>query len=100
MGDHDAPESNVIQRLFSTEPAVVRGGLVCLTAVIAAITKTQVDPGLIDDALLVYTVVSPAIAGVLIRRKVTPLERVRQAIEAARKAGAAQEQAKMQGGQP
>lgn len=94
MGDHAAPDGNVVQRLFKTEPAVVRGGLVFLTTLIAAITKTQIDPGIIDDALLVYTIISPAIAGVLIRPKVTPLEKVRAAIEAARQAGAAQAQAR------
>lgn len=54
------------------EPALVRGFILTITAVISYFLGKQIDVSWIDAVLTVYTFVDPLIAGILIRRKVTP----------------------------
>lgn len=70
---HGLPAAKTgIARLFQLEPAVVRGVLVGITAIIAAVLGKQIDTGWIENILFAYTAVSPIIAGALIRPAVTP----------------------------
>ncbi|MFC9966348.1 hypothetical protein ACFVH4_19135 [Nocardia ignorata] len=52
------------------EPAIVRGLLVAITVVAAAILGREVSTEWVDTVLGIYTLVAPLVAGVLIRRKV------------------------------
>jgi hypothetical protein len=57
------------------EPAVIRGVLVAITGVAAYFLNRQIDTSWIDAVLTIYTLVSPIIAGILIRPAVTPVSR-------------------------
>lgn len=54
------------------EPALVRGLLVTITGVIAYVLGHQVDTSWIEPALTVYGLVTPLLAGWLIRGVVKP----------------------------
>lgn len=66
------------------EPALVRGFILTITSIIAIVFNINVDLGWIDSVLVIYAALAPMIAGLLIRRKVTPektaAERVRKAL--------------------
>ncbi|MGW6698870.1 hypothetical protein [Nocardia sp. NPDC055049] len=66
----------MITRLLRLEPAVVRGLLVAITAIIAAAIGREVDPGWVDTIMSGYMLAAPLIAGLLIRRKVTSVARL------------------------
>lgn len=54
------------------EPAVVRSILVAITGVAAYVLGRQVDTAWIDAVLTIYSLLTPVIAGALIRPVVTP----------------------------
>lgn len=82
MGDHSLPsEMGVIERLTKLEPAVIRSTLVGATAIAAGVTGKVIDPGWIEDTLFIYTMVSPIVAGLVVRRAVTPVARVQEIID-------------------
>ncbi|MFC9994564.1 hypothetical protein [Nocardia sp. NPDC127526] len=56
------------------EPALVRSVLVAITGVIAFAVGRQVDTEWIDTALTIYGLITPLIAGALIRPAVTPVQ--------------------------
>lgn len=68
----------MIVRLLRLEPAVVRGLLVAITAIIAAIVGREVDPGWIDTITNTYVLAAPLIAGLLIRPKVASMARLHE----------------------
>lgn len=55
------------------EPALIRGVLVTITAVVAFVVGHSFDVAWIDVVVNVYAVVSALVASVLIRQKVTPV---------------------------
>ncbi|MFI7001368.1 hypothetical protein [Nocardia sp. NPDC050175] len=57
------------------EPALVRSVLVAVTGVIAFIVGHQIDTGWIEAVLAVYGLLTPVLAGLLIRPAVTPVDR-------------------------
>ncbi|MFC3962591.1 hypothetical protein [Nocardia jiangsuensis] len=57
------------------EPALVRSVLVALTGVIAFLIGRQIDTGWIDAILALYGLLTPVLAGILIRPAVTPIAR-------------------------
>lgn len=65
------------------EPALVRGFILTITAVISFFLQKQIDVSWIDALLTVYTFVAPLIAGILIRRKVAPESEVRLRVQRA-----------------
>ena len=54
------------------EPALVRGAIMSVTSLIAIIFNIKFELGWVDSVLAIYAVMAPIIAGILIRRKVTP----------------------------
>jgi hypothetical protein len=82
---HNLPvEGNAVQRFFKVEPAVIRSTLVGITTVVAVVTGKNVDTAWVEDALFVYAAVSPVIAGLLIRRAVSPYVLVKDLIARSR----------------
>jgi hypothetical protein len=65
------------------EPALVRGALVAVTAVVAVVVGKNVDVTWIDTATQIYAAASALVASILIRPKVTPTEVVDQKVNAA-----------------
>lgn len=65
----------MIARLFRTEPAVIRGLLIAITAIAAAILGREVSTEWVETVTGLYVLVAPLVAGYLIRRAVTPVER-------------------------
>ncbi|MEV6555861.1 hypothetical protein AB0M22_09105 [Nocardia sp. NPDC051756] len=55
------------------EPALIRSALVAVTGVIAFVLGHQIDVSWIESVVTVYAVLSPIIAGILIRPAVTPV---------------------------
>lgn len=55
------------------EPALIRGVLVAITGVIAYLVGHQIDTAWIEGVLVVYGLLTPIIAGFLIRPAVTPV---------------------------
>ena len=66
----------MITRLLRMEPAVVRGLLVAISAIIAAVVGHQVNTEWVDTATNLYMLAAPFIAGLLIRRKVASMARL------------------------
>jgi hypothetical protein len=66
----------MITRLLRLEPAVVRGLLIAITAIIAAFVGREVDTAWVDTVLGVYMLLTPIIASLLIRKKVTSTARL------------------------
>ncbi|WP_069163028.1 hypothetical protein [Nocardia altamirensis] len=56
------------------EPALIRSVLVAVTGVIAFIVGHQIDTSWIEAVLTVYGLLTPVIAGIVIRPAVTPVE--------------------------
>ncbi|WP_067532117.1 hypothetical protein [Nocardia crassostreae] len=56
------------------EPALVRSVLVAITGVIAFVLGREVGSEWIDAALTIYGLLTPVIAGALIRPAVTPVQ--------------------------
>ncbi|MRH85986.1 hypothetical protein GFY24_00650 [Nocardia sp. SYP-A9097] len=54
------------------EPALVRSFLITVTGIIAFAVGHNVDTAWVDSATTVYGLIAPLIAGVLIRRAVSP----------------------------
>ncbi|MFD4442531.1 hypothetical protein ACFWPK_22450 [Nocardia sp. NPDC058519] len=63
----------MILRLLRTEPAVLRGLLVAITALAAAVLGRKVDTEWVDTTIGIYMLVAPLAAGLLIRQAVTPV---------------------------
>lgn len=57
------------------EPALIRGVLVAITGAIAYFLNREVNTAWIDAVLTIYTVMSPIIAGLVIRPAVTPVSK-------------------------
>lgn len=57
------------------EPALIRSVLVAITGVLAFILGHQIDTSWIEAVLTVYGLLTPVIAGALIRPAVTPVDR-------------------------
>lgn len=55
------------------EPALIRGALVTITGVIALVINKQIDTAWIDAVLTIYGLLTPLVAGLLIRPAVVPL---------------------------
>ncbi|MBF6296300.1 hypothetical protein IU459_01930 [Nocardia amamiensis] len=55
------------------EPALVRSVLVTVTGVIAFVLGREVDTAWIESVLAIYGLLTPVIAGLLIRPAVTPI---------------------------
>ncbi|MEV6556596.1 hypothetical protein AB0M22_12830 [Nocardia sp. NPDC051756] len=64
MGGHRIPE-----------PALIRSVLVAVTGVIAFVLGHQIDTAWIEAVLAVYGLLTPVLAGLLIRPAVTPVDR-------------------------
>ncbi|GAB4588745.1 hypothetical protein [Nocardia sp. IFM 10818] len=56
------------------EPALVRGLLVALVGVLAVVLGREIDVAWVDLVVQAYTLASPLLAGLLIRRAVKPVE--------------------------
>ncbi|ADD80812.1 putative holin [Rhodococcus phage ReqiDocB7] len=56
------------------EPALVRGALVAVSAVVAVVVGHEVDVAWVDYVTNIYAALSALVAGIVIRRKVTPVE--------------------------
>ncbi|MFR9750484.1 hypothetical protein ACL02S_05550 [Nocardia sp. 004] len=56
------------------EPALVRSVLVAVTGVLAYLLGRQLDTSWIEPVLTLYGLLSPIVAGVLIRPVVTPVD--------------------------
>lgn len=69
------------------EPAVVRGAVVGVTALISVIIGKNIDISWLENVLMIYTVLSPGVAAWWIRRKVTPTSVVVKMVEAAESRG-------------
>lgn len=61
------------------EPALLRSVLVAVTGVIAFVLGRQVNTDWIESALTIYGLLTPVIAGVVIRPAVTPVSTGRHA---------------------
>lgn len=57
------------------EPALVRSVLVAITGVIAFVAGCQIDIAWIEAAMTLYGLLTPVIAGIVIRPAVTPVTR-------------------------
>ncbi|MCP2291721.1 hypothetical protein ACFYT3_07860 [Nocardia amikacinitolerans] len=57
------------------EPALVRSVLVAITGVIAFVVGHQIDVSWIESVLTIYGLLTPVIAGAVIRPAVTPTVR-------------------------
>ncbi|MFF3221730.1 hypothetical protein ACFYV7_02945 [Nocardia suismassiliense] len=57
------------------EPALIRSVLVAVTGVVAFIVGHQIDTVWIEAVLAVYGLLTPMLAGLLIRPAVTPVDR-------------------------
>jgi hypothetical protein len=57
------------------EPALIRAGLVFATGVIAVVVGHAVDVSWIESAVNIYAVLTPIVAGILIRPAVTPVSK-------------------------
>lgn len=69
------------------EPAVIRGAVVGVTALISVIIGKNIDISWLEGVLTVYTVLSPGIAAWWIRRSVTPTSVVEKIAAAAESRG-------------
>lgn len=56
------------------EPALIRSALVAVTGIVALVVGHAVDVSWIESVVNVYAVLSPIIAGILIRSAVTPAD--------------------------
>ncbi|GAA5081582.1 MULTISPECIES: hypothetical protein [Nocardia] len=57
------------------EPALIRGLLVAVSAIVAVVAGKAVDTAWVDFATQGYALVSPLLAGLWIRPAVTPVEK-------------------------
>lgn len=57
------------------EPALIRSVLVAITGVIAYLLGRQIDTTWIESALTIYGLLTPLVAGAVIRPAVTPVHR-------------------------
>lgn len=57
------------------EPALIRGVLVAITGVAAYLLGRQVDTSWVEAVLTLYGLLTPLIAGALIRPVVTPVSK-------------------------
>ncbi|MGW4742345.1 hypothetical protein [Nocardia xishanensis] len=57
------------------EPALIRSVLVAITGVIAFVVGHRIDVSWIESVLTLYGLLTPVIAGVVIRPAVTPVAR-------------------------
>ncbi|WP_378734681.1 hypothetical protein [Nocardia brasiliensis] len=57
------------------EPALIRSVLVAVTGVVAFVLGHQIDTAWIEAVLAVYGLLTPVLAGLLIRPAVTPVDR-------------------------
>lgn len=55
------------------EPALVRSTLVAVTGIVALIVGHTIDTSWIEAIVTTYAALSPILAGILIRRVVTPV---------------------------
>ncbi|WP_067798316.1 hypothetical protein [Nocardia beijingensis] len=55
------------------EPALIRSVLVALTGVLAYLLGHKIDTGWIETVLTIYGLLTPVVAGALIRPVVTPV---------------------------
>ena len=55
------------------EPALVRSVLVAITGLIAFVAGRQIDIAWVDAAMTIYGLLTPVIAGAVIRPAVTPV---------------------------
>lgn len=69
------------------EPALVRGTLIAITGIISLVVGHQIDVTWIEIVTNVYAALSPVIAAILIRQKVTPVEVAEARVEQARREG-------------
>lgn len=58
------------------EPALVRGVLVAVTGVVAYVLGRQIDTAWVEVTLTLYGLLTPLIAGALIRPVVTPVDKL------------------------
>ncbi|PXX65377.1 hypothetical protein DFR70_104441 [Nocardia tenerifensis] len=63
------------------EPALIRSVLVAITGVVAYVLGRQVDTSWIESVLSIYGLLTPVIAGAIIRPVVTPVDRQAAGIE-------------------
>lgn len=66
----------MIARLLRTEPAILRGLLVAITALAAAILGREVSTEWVETVIGLYVIAAPLIAGFLIRPKVASMARL------------------------
>ncbi|MGV9818431.1 hypothetical protein [Nocardia xishanensis] len=59
------------------EPALVRSVLVAVTGVIAFVVGHAIDTAWIESVLVIYGLLTPVLAGVLIRPAVSPVDKGR-----------------------
>ncbi|MFC3963498.1 hypothetical protein [Nocardia jiangsuensis] len=57
------------------EPALVRSVLVAITGVLAFVAGRTIEAGWIEPVMTLYGLLTPVLAGVLIRPAVTPVTR-------------------------
>ncbi|MFI2561584.1 hypothetical protein [Nocardia farcinica] len=57
------------------EPALVRSVLVAITGVVAFVAGREIDTTWIEALLTIYGLITPVIAGAVIRPAVTPVAR-------------------------
>lgn len=55
------------------EPALVRSVLVAITGVVAFLLGREIDAGWVEAVLTLYGLLTPVIAGAIIRPAVTPV---------------------------
>lgn len=73
---------NVVKRLFTMEPALVRSLLVSLTSVAAVLVGHAVNTGWVDVVVNIYAIVATLVAGLLIRPAVWPNAKVARELAA------------------
>lgn len=54
------------------EPALIRGAVVSVTALVSVVIGKQVDVSWLDQALIVYGVAAPLVLSLWVRRHVSP----------------------------
>lgn len=57
------------------EPAVIRGVIVSIVALVAILTGKTLDISWVDPALVIYAAVAPVALSLWIRRHVTPVKK-------------------------
>lgn len=72
----DDNKPNAWQRISQLNPAVLRGILVGLFGVVTLVTGKAIDDSVIDTVCNVILLILPVIAGIFIRRAVTPNAKV------------------------